>query len=168
MLEAPLCSNEAERTVELDHLGLVMSPPEECFDRITRLAKRHFNVPIALMSMLYKDVQWFKSACGLEETKSTPRSVSFCGHVVANNKPLVVEDPCHDPRFADNPLVTGRPKIRFYAGAPVHSPSGIVLGSLCLLDMAPRHFSEDDLIDLKEFAYLMEQQVMLREYTRNK
>ena len=161
MIEAPLCANETERTAELEALDLVVSPPEQNFDRITRLARRHFGVNVALMSMVYKDMQWFKSACGLED-KSTPRSVSFCGHVVEKGEPIVVLDPAHDPRFHDNPLVVGRPKIRFYAGAPVYSPRGIILGTLCLLHDAAREFDERDLADLKDFAALIETEIQAR------
>jgi GAF domain-containing protein len=166
MIEPELCENETERTEELETLGLVLSEPEENFDRITRLAKRHFQVPMALMSMIYKDIQWFKSACGLE-SKSTPRSVSFCGHVVKNREALVVEDPCRDPRFFDNPLVVGRPKIRFYAGAPVYSENGIILGSLCLLDTSPRTFSTEDLNDLFDFAALLENEIAARKHRKH-
>lgn len=161
MIEAPLCSNENQRTAELEALDLVVSPPEQNFDRITRLAKRHFKVNVALMSMVYKDMQWFKSACGLED-KSTPRSVSFCGHVVASGEPLVVLDPAKDPRFHDNPLVVGRPKIRFYAGAPVYSPQGIILGTLCLLHDDRLDFNDEDLTDLKDFAALIEVEIAAR------
>lgn len=161
MIEAPLCSDEAQRSAELEALDLVLSPPEQNFDRITRLAKRHFGVNVALMSMVYKDLQWFKSACGLED-KSTPRNVSFCGHVVAKREPVVVLDPCSDPRFFDNPLVVGRPKIRFYAGAPVFSPRGVILGTLCLLHDQQRPFSEHDLKDLTDFAALIETEIEAR------
>ena len=161
MIEAPYCENETERSAELEALDLVVSPPEQNFDRITRLARRHFGVNVALMSMVYKDMQWFKSACGLEEN-STPRSVSFCGHVVERGEPLVVLDPARDPRFHDNPLVVGRPKIRFYAGAPVYSPKGIILGTLCLLHDAARDFSDQDLSDLKDFASLIETEIEAR------
>lgn len=161
MIEPALCENETDRSSELETLDLVLSPPEKRFDRITRLARRHFNVNVALMSMVYKDMQWFKSACGLD-AQSTPRNISFCGHVVERGEPLVVLDPRNDPRFFDNPLVVGRPKIRFYAGAPVYSPKGIILGTLCLLHDAERHFDDADLADLKDFAALLETEIEAR------
>jgi GAF domain-containing protein len=161
MIEPGFCNNESQRTAELEALDLVVSPPERNFDRITRLAKSHFKVNISLMSMVYKDMQWFKSACGIDD-KSTPRNVSFCGHVVEKGEPLVVLDPASDPRFFDNPLVVGRPKIRFYAGAPVFSPKGIILGTLCLLDNKAREFTVEDLQDLKDFASLLETEIEAR------
>jgi GAF domain-containing protein len=111
-------ANEDERFKCCTALNLLDSAPEERFDRLTRLAKRLFNVPIALVTLVDKDRQWFKSCVGLDATE-TSRDVSFCGHAILQNELLLVPDAREDVRFHDNPLVTGAPNIRFYAGYPL-------------------------------------------------
>ena len=130
-------ANEAARIQVLHGLDLLDSAPEERFDRLTRLAKRLFNVPIALVTLVDKDRQWFKSCVGLAATE-TPRDISFCGHAILNDGLLLVPDAREDVRFHDNPLVTGEPNIRFYAGYPLTVPNGNKMGTLCLLDTKPR------------------------------
>src|ERR1700748_847030 len=115
MLKAPSLPNETERLDSLRSLCLLDTAPEERFDRVTRLACKLFGVPIALVSLVDQDRQWFKSAHGLD-ARETPRDISFCGHAIASAEPLIVEDTQKDSRFADNPLVLGEPHIRFYAG----------------------------------------------------
>lgn len=154
---APL-DNELERTKALQRLGLMYTPAEERYDRITRLAARHFKVPTVLFSLVYKDVQWFKSVYGLNAC-STGRDVSFCGHAIAQIGPFVIENALLDPRFSDNPLVIHEPKVRAYAGQPVRDQSGTVLGTFCLVDVVPRQFDADDLQDLRDFAKLIEGEV---------
>ena len=129
--------NETERQQALDDSGLLAEGSEERFDRITRLACHTFSVPIALVSLIDRDRQWFKSRQGLDATE-TPRDISFCGHAIHHSEPLVVEDTLEDERFFDNPLVTSAPDIRFYAGAPLHTETGHRLGTLCLIDRQPR------------------------------
>jgi diguanylate cyclase (GGDEF)-like protein len=150
--------NEDERTRTLHNLGMIYSPSEARFDRITRLAARHFGVGTALVSIIYKEFQWFKSNQGLNAC-STDREISFCGHAILSDEPLVVENSLLDPRFMDNPLVLDGPKIRFYAGQPVKDPFGVVLGTLCLLDGTPRSFSQEDRQDLRDFARLIEAEI---------
>ncbi len=111
--------------------------PEAAFDDITQLVARLCDVPIALVSLVDTDRQWFKSRVGLDSTQ-TAREMVFCAHTILENKPLVVADATLDARFADNPLVTGEPGIRFYAGAPLVTRSGFALGTLCVIEVQPR------------------------------
>ncbi|HEY1230197.1 MAG TPA: GAF domain-containing protein, partial [Ramlibacter sp.] len=113
-----------------------------------------FGVPVALVSLVDEQRQWFKSRCGLDVTE-TPRSVAFCSHAVALDGMLVVEDATRDPRFAANPLVNGAPHVRFYAGQPLHS-DGQPVGTLCIVDYAPRSFSEEQRRALSDLADLVE------------
>ncbi|PKM31608.1 MAG: histidine kinase [Gammaproteobacteria bacterium HGW-Gammaproteobacteria-11] len=113
--------DEADRIRALKATGLLDSLPEERFDRITRLAARFFDVPTCLLSLVDTDRQWFKSRVGLD-VDQLGRDVSFCGHAILQSHSLVIQDTFNDPRFADNPLVTGEPHIRFYAGAQLHEP----------------------------------------------
>lgn len=115
MLEPPIPPDEQQRLAVLRSLHILDTPPEERFDRITRTAQRLFNVPIALISLIDAHRQWFKSCQGLPVSE-TPRGISFCGHAILADTPLIIPDALLDPRFADNPLVTGEPRIRFYAG----------------------------------------------------
>ena len=137
MQEPPRPANEPDRLQALRQLLILDTPPEERFDRLTAFAAQEFDVPTALLSLIDDDRQWFKSRVGLEATE-TPRDISFCGHAIMKNDLFVVEDASSDPRFADNPLVTGEPHIRFYAGAPLSAPSGHHIGTLCVIDTVPR------------------------------
>lgn len=117
-----------------------------------------FSVSIALVSLVDTDRQWFKSRQGLEPTEP-PRSISFCGHAILGVEAYVVEDTSLDPRFCDNPLVTDGPKIRFYAGHPLHGPRGHRLGTLCLIDEKPRTLSPGDLAILDDLASMVEDEL---------
>lgn len=154
----PLPPDESRRLETLRALNILDTAPEERFDRLTRLAKRLFNVPIALVSLVDTDRQWFKSCMGLAATETT-RDVSFCGHTILDDDTLVVADAALDPRFADNPLVTGPPGIRFYAGCPLRAANGSKLGTLCVIDTAPRSFGADDLALLRDLAHMAEQEL---------
>ena len=121
-------SNEPARIAELRSYELLDSDADVVLDAITKLVAHCLNVPIALLSLVDSHRQWFKSRHGLS-TQETSREVSFCGHVVAQGAPLVVRDACGDPRFSDNPLVTGEPHVRFYAGVPLRTASGAALGT---------------------------------------
>jgi len=138
MIPAPTPPNEAERLAALYALLLLDTPPEERFDKIVAFAAEEFDVPIALISLLDTDRQWFKAAIGLGTTCETGRDISFCGHAIMRAEIMVVEDALLDQRFADNPLVTGPPHIRFYAGAPLILSNGYALGTLCIIDTRPR------------------------------
>ncbi|WP_111497050.1 GAF domain-containing protein [Marinobacter bohaiensis] len=165
-MEAPeKPSNERERQQAVDATRLVGSAPEERFDRLTRLARDLFDVEIALVTLVDRDRQWFKSCQGLDADE-TPRSVSFCGHAILESRTLVVENALEDRRFADNPLVVGPPNIRFYAGAPLHSPDGYRLGTLCIIDPRPRTFSPEDGRKLRDLADCVEREIAASERDR--
>src|SRR5471032_2678182 len=146
---------ETQRLLELHQLCLLDTAPEHRFDRVTRLARRLFDVDFALVSLVDAERQWFKSKQGLAVSE-TGRDVSFCGHAILQEQVLVVEDALRDPRFADNPLVTGAPHIRFYAGVPVKGPAGHPVGTLCVIGIRPRRFSAEDDAALRDLGELVE------------
>jgi GAF domain-containing protein len=154
--------DEARRLTALHATRLLGSAPEEAFDRITRMAARLLNAPTALVSLVDKDVQWFKSRCGFEGTE-TARDISFCGHAILGHEPLVVATPPTDPRFHDNPLVTGEPHVRFYAGVPLYSVDRMPIGTLCVLDRVPRQLGGADLDMLRDLARMVEQLIHHRQ-----
>lgn len=162
MKEPDVPANESDRQAALDQLRILDTPPEARFDRLTRMAARLLDVPIALISLIDRDRQWFKSCVGLDVSE-TPRSISFCGHAILVGQPLLVDDASADERFRDNPLVTGAPNIRFYAGTPLHSADGHALGTLCVIDRIPRKLSEEDLQCLRDIADCVEEQISARE-----
>ncbi len=150
--------DERTRLETLRSLNLLDTAPEERFDRLTRLAKRMFGVPISLVSIVDADRQWFKSKQGLDADE-TPREISFCGHAILGDEVFIIPNALKDDRFADNPLVTGEPNIRFYAGCPLKVHNGSKLGTLCLIDRAPRNFDEEDLALLRDLAAMAEQEI---------
>lgn len=165
MLE-PLCpENESDRLCALRELQVLDSPPEERFDRITRIASQLFDVPIAVVSLVDEERQWFKSRVGLDAVE-TPRGISFCGHAILQDQPLIVENALKDTRFHDNPLVVGAPHIRFYAGYPLRTADGFKLGTLCLIDRRPRVFTERELAQLRDLAALAENELTHAEMNR--
>ena len=131
--------DEAARLRSLISYGVLDTPGDERFDRLTRLTAELFDAPIALVSLVDADRQWFKSKFGLDATQ-TPRCDAFCAHAIEPQfaGSMVVEDATLDSRFSANPLVTGQPRIRFYAGAVLTSPDGCNLGTLCVIDTEPR------------------------------
>ena len=151
--------NERQRLQTLKALNILDTPPEERFDRLTRLAKRLFGVPIALVSLIDDDRQWFKSCVGLD-TSETGRDISFCGHAILEDTILVVPDTSADERFFDNPLVTEEPNIRFYAGCPLRVPNGSRLGTFCIIDQEPRLLNDDEHELLKDLAAMAEQELV--------
>lgn len=151
MIEPALPADEAGRISTLRGLGILDTPPEERFDRITRLAQKIFSVPIAVVSLVDVNRQWFKSCQGLDASE-TPRGISFCGHAILGTAVFVVEDAATDIRFADNPLVTGGPRNRFYAGAPLRLHNGHPAGTLCIIAPTPRRFDPRDQELLAELA----------------
>lgn len=150
--------DEAQRLRALRSLHILDTPPEERFDRLARMAKRMFDVPIALVSLVDANRQWFKSCVGLE-VRETGRDVSFCGHAILGNEVLIIPDATQDLRFCDNPLVLGEPGIRFYAGCPLRALDGSHLGTLCIIDRKPRNLSADDIESFKDLAAMAEREL---------
>lgn len=139
--------NEEERLSQLKDLDILDSGEEILFDSITKIAAQICGCPISLISLVDRDRQWFKSHYGLH-IKETPRDISFCSHVVSNARPLVVTNATEDERFFDNPLVTGEPHVKAYAGVPLQTEDGHVLGTLCVIHHKPHHFSEEQIESL--------------------
>ena len=158
MLEPSTPLDETQRLLSLHSLRILDTPEEERYDRITRMAKRVFGIEICLVSLVDKDRQWFKSRQGLDACE-TSREISFCGHAILGKEPFIVSNALEDERFADNPLVTGPPNIRFYAGCPIHSPDGFRIGTLCIIDPNPKVLDEDDIKTLKDFAAMIEDEI---------
>ena len=129
--------SETARLAKLADYGVLDTPPEKEFDEITAAAARLFDLPISLVSLVDRDRQWFKARYGIGATE-TPRSQAFCAHAINGNDLFVVSDATSDARFSDNPLVTGAPNIRFYAGAPLITPDNFKLGTLCVIGTEPR------------------------------
>ena len=154
MLSAPFPKNELARLACLRSLNILDTAPEERFDQLTRIARRLFAVPIAQVTLVDADRQWFKSGAELPVTE-TPRDYSFCAHAILDDELMHVENALEDERFFDNPLVTGDPQIRFYAGCPLRVGEHR-LGTLCLIDSQPRPFSAEDARMLRDLAQMAE------------
>ncbi|MCC4233300.1 diguanylate cyclase [Sphingobium soli] len=153
---------EDARLRKLASFHILDTPPERDFDALTALARRLLDCPIALVSLVDQDRQWFKSAQGLGQVRETPRDQAFCAHTIHQDNLLVIEDASADPRFARNPLVVGKPHIRFYAGVPLrphhdgHSDMLPGLGSLCVIDTQPRALSHEERDILRDLAAVAE------------
>ena len=146
MLPAPLPANEAERLAALRSCAILDTACDAAFDGLVRLAAKLTGCPIALVSLVDADRQWFKARHGLEEVAETHRDLAFCAHAILQpDRPLLVPDATADTRFATNPFVTGHPGIRSYAGVPLLSPEGLALGTLCVVDRKPRRLTEDEI-----------------------
>lgn len=150
MPPAPLASNESSRLAALLSLGVLDTLPEERFERITKLAAHVLGVPIAAISLIDTDRQFFKSICGLD-VRQTPRDQAFCAYTILSDEPLVIQDAVQDKRVSDNPLVTGEPGIRFYAGAPIEV-DGERIGSLCAIDLKPNRINDEQIRMLRYLA----------------
>ena len=165
MLPAPTPPNEEERLAELNGLNLLDTPTEAEFDRVTERLTKLFKVPIAILTLIDKDRQWFKSQTGLPtdlaEARCTSRDVSLCGHVIANDEVLIVRDLARDPRFANNPFVKER-GLRFYAGVPLRGPNGFPIGTLTILDTKPRDITRQEQELLKMIAGDVMEQIKRR------
>ncbi len=161
MPAAPIPSFDGERLEALSRYSILDTDVEEVFDRITIMAKSLFNVPIAVISLVDKERQWFKSIQGLD-ARETPRDQAFCSYAILQPDVLVVEDATQDPRFADNPLVLSDPMIRFYAGAQLVTHDGHRLGTLCIIDKSPRQFLDTDARMLKDLATMAMNEIELR------
>jgi diguanylate cyclase (GGDEF)-like protein len=150
--------NEAARLAMLRSLEILDTAPDERFDRLARLAKHVFSVPIAVVSLVDAERQWFKSCAGLSVTQ-TPRDVSFCGHAILGDDLFVIEDAQQDPRFFDNPLVKGEPYVRFYAGFPLTLSGDLRIGSFCIVDTKPRRLDEAQRSLLRDLARIAEREL---------
>jgi GAF domain-containing protein len=160
-MKAPLTEREQERLEALRDYRILDTPPERAYDDLTALAAYICDVPIALISLVDSDRQWFKSKLGLEAPE-TERDVSFCAHAILEDDILVIQDTHTDSRFATNPLVTCAPHIRFYAGVPLLSPEALPLGTLCVIDHQPRNLNEGQIRALESLARQVVTQMELR------
>lgn len=166
MVKPPFPLEEIKRVTALQALKILDTPPEERFDRLTWIASRLFDSPIALISFIDFDRQWVKSHVGLSITE-LPRFSSFCGHAILRRDIFVIPDTKQDERFSDNPLVVEPPFVRFYAGCPLASAEGLLVGTLSVLDYRPREMSEADLKALKNIASVVEEELAGR-FSANK
>ena len=152
--DAPLPGNEAARLEALHRLGILDTPPDAIFDALTHIAAFATDAPIALISLVDETRQWFKSRVGLQASE-TPREHAFCAHAILSpGEPMLIEDATRDARFAANPLVTGEPAIRFYAGIPLTLRGGATIGTLCVIDREPRQLSAEQIRMLDTLARL--------------
>lgn len=161
-MSASITWDEAGRLAHLRELVILDSPPEPVFDRIAALASSVCGTPIALMSLIDAERQWFKANVGLPGVNETPRDVAFCAHAIASDTLFEVPDASCDPRFADNPLVTGEPDIRFYAGAPLILPGGERIGTLCVIDREARTLTPEQAEMLRSLAAIATQTLLMR------
>ncbi|MBM3542311.1 MAG: GAF domain-containing protein, partial [Alphaproteobacteria bacterium] len=163
---APKPADEAERLAALRRHNILDTAPEETYDRIARLAAQVMGTPIALVSLVDDDRQWFKARYGLV-AEQTPRDVAFCAHTILDSKVMVVPDARRDPRFAGNPLVTGEQRVIFYAGAPLTTPDGLRLGTLCTIDRVPHApITEEQDRALRDLAAMVVEAMELRRQGR--
>jgi GAF domain-containing protein len=164
-MKAPIPKNEAHRLKVLWQYDVLDTVPEEVFDDLTDLAADICEAPIALISLVDEDRQWFKSKVGVS-LRETERDISFCAHAIMNQGILIVPDATKDPRFKNNPMVLGPHKIRFYAGAPLVTPDGYALGTLCVLDRKPRQLRPGQKQALLVLAHHVVSQLELRRHAR--
>jgi len=151
--------DETQRLQALYSLNILDTPRDERFDRLTRMAKRIFDVPVALVTLLDSERQWVKSCAGIM-MGNLPRDMSFCGHAILGDDVFVIPDMLKDKRFINNPMVIDpRTKVRFYAGCPIKSLGGSKLGTLCILDQKPREFSKEDHENLEDLAAMVEREL---------
>lgn len=155
MLKAPIPKDEEKRIKAVKALGILDTPPEESFDRLTRLATQFFKVPISTITIVNSNREWFKSCQGLP-AREGERAISFCGHAMLADDVFLIPDALKDDRFKDNPMVVGEPHIRFYAGVALFDASGNRVGTFCIKDRKPRTMSKEEMRTLKDMALLVE------------
>jgi len=160
-MKIPIPENESDRLEALKRYSILDTDPEEAFDRITRIAAAYLGVPTVLISLLDETRQWFKSRHGLD-AEETPRDLAFCAHTIMRDEPMIVPDALLDARFRENPLVTGAPHVRFYAGAPLHTHDGFNLGTLCAIDSIPKTLTDEQICVLADLANLVVDELELR------
>lgn len=160
-MAAPMPTVEAARIAALNRYAILDSEPEEAFDDLVLLTAHVCKTPIALLSLVDDHRQWFKAAVGVQ-IKETPREISVCSHAIQQSELFIVPDMLEDARFRDNPLVTGEPRIRFYAGAPLVNEDGFALGTLCVVDREPRELDNEQKDALKALGRLTLRQMELR------
>jgi GAF domain-containing protein len=166
MKQATEPKQEAARLEALRQYNILDTPSEQAYDDFTLLASSICQVLIALISLVDAERQWFKSKIGLD-VHQTARDVAFCGHIILSKRTLIIKDTSLDERFQYNPLVTSAPHIRFYAGAPLITPTGYILGSLCVIDRKPRDLSDSQKIALEALARQVVTQLELRRVSSN-
>src|SRR6476619_668373 len=164
-MKPPVIPNEKQRLSVLWQYDVLDTVPEEVFDDLTELAARICEAPIALISLIDDDRQWFKAKVGVT-VNETSRDISFCSHAIKQQDLFIIPDATQDARFANNPLVTSDPKIRFYAGAPLITPDGYALGSLCVIDKVPRELRSEQKQALRVLARHVMTQLELRRHAR--
>jgi GAF domain-containing protein len=157
----PKLFDEEGRLAALERYGVLDTPPEPPFEKITSLVQSVLAVPICAVSLVDRERQWFKAIQGLD-ARETPRSISFCTHTIKSDQALIVPDAFADPRFLASPLVVGPPHIRSYAGVPLQTPDGYNVGALCAIDVEPREFSDAQIGILASFASLVIDELELR------
>jgi GAF domain-containing protein len=165
-MTAPVPKKEAKRLKVLWQYDILDTVPEEVFDDLTELAARICEAPIALISLVDEDRQWFKAKVGVTLTE-TSRDISFCAHAVKQQELFIIPDATKDPRFANNPLVVSDPKIRFYAGAPLITPDGYAVGTLCVIDKVPRELRPEQQQALRVLARHVMTQLELRRHAKD-
>ena len=163
-MKPPIPKDEKKRLQVLWQYDVLDTVPEEVFDDLTELAARICGAPIALITLVDENRQWFKSRVGITVSE-TSRDISFCAHAILQSDLFIIPDATRDKRFADSPLVKSSPKIRFYAGAPLITPDGHALGTLCVIDNVPRELSADQKTALRVLARHVMTQLELRRHS---
>jgi phosphoribosyl 1,2-cyclic phosphodiesterase/DNA-binding response OmpR family regulator len=165
-MRAPVPPDEDRRLAAVERLRALQGEPEQRLNELTRRAAALFDVPVALVTLVDRETQWIKASCGLPELRQTSREVSFCAHLLCRHGPMIVPDTLLDDRFADNPVVSAAPRIRFYAGVPLTTEDGMCVGSLCLVDSRPRQLDDGELKLLTALGERVQQELYVASHGR--